>query len=66
MKVGDVVFKRVRITGIPSVSKETPMVPITELDADGKELCTSYAHPDALITPADIKLRLMAQGGGRG
>tara|TARA_R110002096_G_scaffold173781_2_gene348201 strand:- start:399391 stop:399600 length:210 start_codon:yes stop_codon:yes gene_type:complete len=61
-KVGSVAFVRVVITGKPIEHSFVPSVPITEIDADGVVLLNGFAHPDAIISSSEIKMKLLSRG----
>ena len=64
-QVGKVAFIRVLIAGPQMTNSFIPSVPITEIDDKGAVLSQGYAHPDSIVTPAEIKMKLMTNGGSK-
>jgi len=61
-RVGDTVYVRVRITGQAVQHGYLPMLPVEELDGAGKVLASARVHPDAIVTPQQVKTAVMTKG----
>ena len=59
VKIGDVVYVRVRITGQSQENSFLPSLPVVELDGDGNELGGSFVDPESIVTPQEIRTKLM-------
>lgn len=64
MSDGKIMFVRVRVTGPQMENSYVPSVPVSEVSIDGKVLVNGYAHPDALVSPQEIRMKLLEAKGG--
>lgn len=65
MSTNKVMFVRVVVTGPQVEHSYVPSVPVSEIDKSGKVLVNGYAHPDAMISPEDIRIQLLEAKGSR-
>ena len=62
-KAGTIAFVRVRVTGPIMDHSFVPMIPVSMLDESGTVLASGPVHPDALITPSEIRVKLLCKEG---
>lgn len=62
-KVGDMVYVRARITGQTTEHAGIPAIPVDEIDQQGVVLASGWAHPEAVVTAEQIRIRMMAKEG---